>query len=368
MSPQMLRIIYFMVMSLFIELSTRWLWRAACHSSMKYEDEVFAYQLKEAGHKRKSVSNWIIDTSPTPYKTMALVYFPSVFKILPIIGGMISFIGAFSNISSFDRFLNIIGIICGVFFVLTSISGIIYKNFAERNILDKINNRGITNYDSQMLADYSANWRNGKYKSRFVFKVSNIPVYIFLCFWLAGLMFFTYMFITDKVIKDGKLLDREESYSSQVPATKVQLIPDKNEYENADVRLKELIEILGNKGYRVFYDDTPGVALYKGVVEKISADKSNDCVMDIYRLEDNDSAESLIGIWIENDADAETEQRNNYLSYTYKINKQEKDENGNLSFETRYIIIIRFENYAGYINCAEESIDEVKAVLKNIYP
>ena len=48
------------------------------------------------------------------------------------------------------------------------------------------------------------------------------------------------------------------------------------------------------KGYRVFYDDTPGVALYKSVVERISADKSNDCVMDVYCLKDNDSAEDLL--------------------------------------------------------------------------
>ena len=51
MSTQLLRIIYFMAMSLFIELSTRWVWKAACHSSLKYEDEVFSYQLKEAGRK-----------------------------------------------------------------------------------------------------------------------------------------------------------------------------------------------------------------------------------------------------------------------------------------------------------------------------
>ena len=97
MSTQLLRIIYFMAMSLFIELSTRWVWKAACHSSLKYEDEVFNYQLKEAGHKISSVSNWLIDTSPTPYKTMVLVYFPSAFKVLPVIGGMISFIGYFSD-------------------------------------------------------------------------------------------------------------------------------------------------------------------------------------------------------------------------------------------------------------------------------
>ncbi len=356
-----------MAMSLFTELCTRWLWKAACHSSMKYEDEVFAYQLKEAGHRIKSVSSWLIDTSPTPYKTMALVYLPSIIKMLPVIGGMFSFISFFSDLSFFNRFLKVLSVICGVFLILMFLSGIIYKKFAERNILDKIKNRGITDYDSQMLANYSANWKSGKYKNRFVFRVSNIPAYVFLCFWLAGLVFFAYMFVTDKVIKDGRLIDREYSYSSQVSTTKAQSVPDKKEYESADDKLKELIEILGDSGYRVFYDNTPGVALYKSVVERISADKSNDCVMDIYCLEDNDSAEELIGMWIENDVEAEKEQRNNYLSYTYKIITQEKNENGNLSVEIRYKIIVCFENYAGYINCAEESVDEVKTIFKNIF-
>ena len=185
MSLELLRIVYFMAMSLLIELSTRWVWKAACHSSLKYEDEVFAYQLKESSHKIKNASNWLIDTSPTPYKTMALVYLPSLIKILPVIGGMISVISYFSDISYLDRFLKVLGVICGVFLVLMILSGIIYNKFAERNILDKIKNRGITDYNSQMLANYSANWKTGKYKSGFVFRVSNIPAYIFLCFWLV---------------------------------------------------------------------------------------------------------------------------------------------------------------------------------------
>ena len=174
------------------------------------------------------------------------------------------------------------------------------------------------------------------------------------------------MFVADKVIKDGRIIDREDSYSSQTYTTQAQMVPDKKEYENADDKLKELIEVLGDYGYRVFYDNTPGVALYKNVVERISADKSNYCVMDIYCLENNDNAEELMEMWIKNDVDAQKEQINNYLSYTYKINTQEKDENGNLSEEIRYEIIVCCENYAGYINCAEESVDEVKTILKNI--
>lgn len=367
MSTQLLRIIYFMAMSLFIELSTRWVWKAACHSSLKYEDEVFGYQLKEAGRKMSSVSNWLIDTSPVPYKTMLLVYLPSPFKILSAIGGMISIIGYVSDISYLNHFLNVIGVICGVFVALMVLSGIIYNKFAERNILENIKNRGITDYNSQMLANYSANWKSGKYKNRFVFRVSSIPAYAFICIWLAGLVFFMYMFVTDKVIKDGRLIDREDSYGTQTYATQAQLVPDKNEYENADDKLKELIEVLGEKGYRVFYDDTPGVALYQNVVERISADKSNDCVMDIYCLKDNDSAEEFIGMWLKNVSEAEKEQVNNYLGYTYKLITHEKDKNGNLSEEIRYNLIVCCENYAGYINCAEESLEEVKTILKKIF-
>jgi len=298
---------------------------------------------------------------------MLLVYLPSPFKILSAIGGMISIIGYVSDISYLNHFLNVIGVICGVFVVLMVLSGIIYNKFAERNVLKKIKNRGITNYSSQMLANYSANWKSGKYKNRFVFRVSNIPAYAFICIWLAGLVFFMYMFVTDKVIKDGRLIDREDSYGTQTYATQAQLVPDKNEYENADDKLKELIEVLGEKGYRVFYDDTPGAALYQNVVERISADKSNDCVMDIYCLKDNDSAEEFIGMWLKNVSEAEKEQVNNYLGYTYKLITHEKDKNGNLSEEIRYNLIVCCENYAGYINCAEESLEEVKTILKNIF-
>lgn len=365
MSPQLLRIVYFMAMSLAATLCTKWIWKAACHSSLKYEDEVFRYQLKGAEHKHGSAADWLIDTSPTPYKTMLLVHIQSIIKLLPTVGCMFSVGMAFLKTSAFDKLLNILGTVVLILVVFSVVFGLVYKAVGEKIDLEKISDRGIVNYESQMLANLADSYDDGGKQKRFVFRVSQIPEYIFICLWLCGFVFFAYMFVADKAIVDGKIVDSTNLDETHAVTQEYQKIPTDEELTQADENLKKIIEILGNNGYRVFYDDTPGVALYEGVTEKISADKSNNG-LDIYCLKDEESAKELMSLWLKNDTAVRTDQRDDYISYTYELKTYSMGENGKEEEEIRIKKVICFKNYVGYINCSQNIIGEIEQILNNI--
>ena len=202
---------FFIAMKLLIPHSMKWLWRKVCHSSLKTEDEVLSFQLAEAQNKIKFVTDWLIDTSPTPYKTLFLDSLHSLISGLPFIGTAFAVFALFPQVTFLDKFLDILGAITAGFFVLSLIIGIFYRLFGEEKDLEKIKNRGITKYDSYVLATARGNRKKG-----FVFSVSRVPSYIFLCLWGAGLLFFVYMFVTDKtipVITFGGDTDETETYS-----------------------------------------------------------------------------------------------------------------------------------------------------------
>ncbi|MBR6620335.1 MAG: hypothetical protein IKK85_08320 [Clostridia bacterium] len=246
MSPELLRLMFFIAMKLLLPHSLKWLWRKVCHSSLKYEDEVLSFQLAEAQNKIKFVTDWLIDTSPTPYKTLFLHSLHSLISGLPFVGAAFAVFALFPQVTFLDKFLNILGAITAGLFVVSLIIGILYKFFGEEKDLEKIKNRGITKYDSYVMATAMGNRKKG-----FVFRVSRVPSYIFICLWLSCFLFMLYMFVTGKtvpVITFGDDANEEETYA----------VTDKYEKEisaGAERELWSLEKLHFQKAIKVFEEN-----------------------------------------------------------------------------------------------------------------
>lgn len=80
MENNFLRIIYFVLLIPVSHYCIKWLWTAACRSSLKREEEVREYELENRNFKGQSnASSWIINTSPTPHKTLLIITLHSLF-------------------------------------------------------------------------------------------------------------------------------------------------------------------------------------------------------------------------------------------------------------------------------------------------
>ncbi len=71
MSNEIIRLIYFGFFVPITDLSLKWIWKAVYRSSHKRESNVERYEQENLRMHRKhsGISDWLIDTSPNPYKT-----------------------------------------------------------------------------------------------------------------------------------------------------------------------------------------------------------------------------------------------------------------------------------------------------------
>lgn len=338
MSPELLRLMFFIAMKLFTNLSLKWLWKIVCHSSLKTEDEVLSFQLAEAQNKIKFARDWLIDTSPKPYKTLFLYSLHSLISGLPFLGSAFAFIALVSQKNYFDKFLDILGAITAVLFLVSVIVGFLYRLFGEKKDLEKIKNRGITKYDSYVMATARGNRKKG-----FVFRVSYVPQYIFLCLWLSAFCFIAYMFVTGKtvpVITFGDDANEEETYA----------VTDKYEKEisaGAERELWSLEKLHFQKAIKVFEEN--GFLAFGGEADdyentiQISSMTATDVIL-IFGFEEESAALN----WFE--AQKESFGENEKI---IEKTHDKKDEN------CRYII----ETYYNFSDGTEEISTSVRKII-----
>lgn len=174
-----IKLFYFLILMIISDRCLKWVWKAVYRSSYKREEDVERHkELSSFGRRRDNTTGWVIDSSPNPYKTLALV---ALFYIglLPAAAGQ--FLVLFSLLSpSIEKVVNIFIVAVPVLCVVYLIAGLIYNKVAKEPDYDKFSKEHITDYESQKLANYAEDWETGEYKSKSRFVPSRLPQYLII--------------------------------------------------------------------------------------------------------------------------------------------------------------------------------------------
>lgn len=173
------KIFYFLILMIISDRCLRWVWKAVYRSAYKREEDVERYkELNSFGKRRDNTTGWVIDSSPNPFKTLAIV---ALFYIglLPAAAGQ--FLVPLSLLlPSMERVVNIFAVAVPVLCIIYIIAGFIYNKVAKEPDYDKFGKKNITDYESQKLAYYAEDWETGEYKSKSRFVPSRFPQYLII--------------------------------------------------------------------------------------------------------------------------------------------------------------------------------------------
>lgn len=333
------KIFYFLLLMIISDRCLKWVWKAVYRSAYKREEEVERYREQSSFGRRKDyTTRWVIDSSPKPYKTLALV---SLFYIglLPAAAGQILVL--FSLLSpSMERVVNVFAVAAPVLCVIYFIAGMIYNKVAKDPDYDKFSKKHITNYESQKLANYADDWESGEYKSKFRFLPSQLPKYIFIILWTAG-------FITLAVIatvNGGKINLNSDNKQEQTTVSETQTVSN-------DPLIDEM------QGYRSMLEEKN---VY--IFDDARADRRYDTVVDSFRVTDRISGTVDVYLF-DKDESAEAFCEERTADDVYSHHTEENCELFIRQYQNRYIGFIRRERFVAEINTEIESLPKFNEIL-----
>ena len=335
------KIFYFLLLMIISDRCLKWVWKAVYRSAYKREEEVERYkELNSFGRRKDYTTSWVINSSPNPYKTLALV---SLFYIglLPAAAGQI--IVLFSLLSpSMERVVNIFSVAVPVLCVVYLIVGLIYNKVAKDPDYDAYGKKNITNYESQKLADYADDWETGKYKSKFCFIPSQLPKYIFIILWTAG--FITLAVIA--TINGGKIELNYNDKQDQTSVSETQTTTVSNDPLVAE--MQRYRAMLNEKNVYIF-EDARADGRYDTVVDSFWVTDRISGTVDVYLFDKVESAEAFC------------EERT-----TDDVYSQHTEENCEVfirQYQNRYIGFIRRERFVAEINTEIENLPKFNEIL-----
>lgn len=301
MENHLLRILYFVLFIPVAHFCVDWLWTAACRSSLKREDDVFRYQIENRNFKGESyVNEWVINTSPTPYKTLLIVTLHSVFFIPPPIAMGIAVMAYFVEpLISISEVLAVV-MPC-VYFVLLII-GFFYLKFSKEPDYSEVNTDIPASLQSLALEEIADEWETGKRKRRkFHYAPSNLPRLILVVIWLAAFLAPGIFWITHGTT----VIIEKPSVTETVEICEVE----------ADT-VKQQLEDMGMQ----IFDNT---AYYKNNWESLTeafTTHKDDVTMHFYFFEDTSVAEECYGYYVNKYHTTAKEgpivDENGYISYS----------------------------------------------------
>lgn len=184
MPTELIKIIFIIVALPVSDFCLKWVWKAIYRSSYKTEDEVDCYIYKHRGTKPPNITGWLVDTSPSPYKTLLLI---TLYYLAFIPSAIATGITIFSFFIPFlNTYLKPIIIIVACIDFSSLIIGFIYKKTAKEINYLEIPKDTQTSYESQQLKDYADDYQSGKYKPKFNPKPSSIPRFAILFAMIIG--------------------------------------------------------------------------------------------------------------------------------------------------------------------------------------
>ncbi len=273
MENHLLRIVYFVLFIPVAHFCVKWIWTAACRSSLKREEDVLQYQIENRNFKGESpVNDWVINTSPTPHKTLLIVTLHSLFFIPPPIAMGIAVMAYFVEpLISISRMLAVV-MPC-VYFVLLII-GFFYLKFSKEPDYSEADNDSPTSLQSLCLEEIADEWETGERKRKFHYVPSNLPKLIIVVIWTAAFLSAGIFWITH-----GTTVIRENP-----PAVET-------------VEAHTVKQQLEDMGMQIF-DNT---AYYKNNWESLTeafTTHKDDVTMRFYFFEDTSVAEECYGYYV----------------------------------------------------------------------
>lgn len=339
-----IKIFYFLLMMIISDRCLKWIWKAVYRSAYKREEDVERYKEMTAfGRRRDSTTGWVIDSSPNPYKTLALVTLYYI-GLLPAAAGQILVL--FSLLSpSMEKVVNIFAVAVPVLCVVYLIAGIIYNKVAKDPNYDKFGKKNITDYESQKLAHYAEDWETGEYKSKSRFVPSRIPQYLFIIVWST--LFIAGAFII--IVHDGKIelkSENNQTYTSvtETPRTTISSDPLVAEMQRYRDSLDDInVYVFESASWEGKYDT---------IVDCFRSTKQTGASVDIYLFDSIKSAETFCEERMADDV--------------YSQHTEENCEVFLRRYENRYIGFIRRERYVAEINSSMDSLPDLNEMLSSM--
>lgn len=339
-----IKIFYFLLFMIISDRCLKWVWKAVYRSSYKREEDVERHkELSSFGKRRDNTTGWVIDSSPNPYKTLALV---TLFYIglLPAAAGQ--FLVLFSLLSpSMEKVVNIFIVAVPVLCVVYLIAGLIYNKIAKEPDYDKFSKEHITDYESQKLANYAEDWETGEYKSKSRFVPSRLPQYIFIIVWcmlfIAGLVIM--------IVFDGKIYlksENNQTYTSvtEAPSTTKSNVPLSAEMQRYRDALEDINVYVFESAH---WEDR-----YDTVVDCFRSTNRISITADVYLFDSIESAKIFCNERIADD---------NYSRHT-----EENCEIFLRKYENIYIGFICRDRYVAEINCSDDSLSDLNDMLSSM--
>lgn len=332
MENHFLRIIYFVLFIPISHFCVKWLWTAACRSSLKREDDVRQYEIENRNFRGQSnVNDWVINTSPKPHKTLLIVTLHSILFIPGHVAMGIAVMGYF--VEPLISISEVLAIVLPCIYFSLLIIGLFYMNFSKEPDCSVIDKDSPTSLKSLQLEEMADEWETGKRKIKFHYVPSNLPKLILLVIWTAAFLSAGLFWLT---------------HGTETTPEKVVV--------NETVEACHIKQQLEEQGMQIF-DDT---VYYQNSLESLTeafTTHKDDVSMVFYFFEDTLSAEEC---------------------YSYYINKYHStakegpivDENGFISYsetcDSSYWCIARFGNSVIEAHGTVDDIPVFEGLVKDI--
>lgn len=333
MENHLIRIIYFILLIPISQFCLKWLWTAACRSSFKRESEVRQYEIENRNFKGQSnASGWLIDTSPTPHKTLLLVTLHSLLFIPAPISHGISIMAYF--VEPLISVSKVLAIVLPCVYFSSLIIGLFYYKFSKEPDYSEVDKDFPTSEKSLQLEEIADEWETGEHKRKFHYAPSNLPRLILVVIWTAAFLAAGIFWLTN-------------GSTTVKPAETPR---------NKTVKAETVKQQLEQQGMQFFDDTVYYRNTWDSLTEAFTTHKDG-VTMVFYFFEDAFGAEEC---------------------YEYYINKYHFtakegtiiDENGFVSYseiyETSYWCVARFGNSVIETHCTVDEIPIFEELLKDI--
>lgn len=333
MENHLLRIIYFILFIPVSHFCIKWLWTAACRSSLKREEEVRQYELENRNFKgRSNGSDWIINTSPTPHKTLLIITLHSLFFIPGPIAMGISVMAYF--VEPLISISEVLAVVMPCIYFSLLIIGLFYMKFSKEPDYSEVDKDLPTSEKSLHLEEIADEWETGEHKRKFHYVPSNLPRLILVVIWTAAFLTAGIFWLTN-------------GSTTVKPAETPQWETVKTE----TVKLQ-----LEQQGMQLFDDTVYYRNIWNSLTEAFTTHK-DDVTMVFYFFEDALGAEECYEYYI------------NKYHFTAKEGTI-VDENGFVSYteiyETSCWCVARFGNSVIETHCTVDEIPIFEKLVKDI--
>lgn len=341
-----IKLFYFLLMMIISDRCLKWIWKAVYRSAYKREEEVERYrELTAFGRRRDNTTGWVIDSSPNPFKTLALVALFYIGLLPAVVGHFLVPLSLL--VPSMEKVVDIFAVIVPVLCIVYLIAGLIYNKIAKEPDYDKFSKKHITNYESQSLADYAEDWKTGEYKSKSRFVPSKLPQYLIIIAMIGGFVSLPIIASLNGGRIELSLGDNQTTaYVTEISSTTSSdpLIAEMQKYR--DILEEQGFSVSNYKNLNEIFDYLIGWFHANGY----SNGKDMSIVIYLY-----DTAENALTY---SKKDFEDEIYTHYTSgncevFIYKL-------------VHRYIISICRDCYVAEINCGDDSLPDLNEMLRSM--